>query len=351
VHTQVLIDAIVQQTMVFIAQLATAGGIRAPLARVANQVFLDLVNELSSQGVKKKVIADMFGMALRTYHRRIHELSVSQTDAGHTLWESVLGFLREREAVSNQQIHRRFRNDDPEVLTGVLNDLVGSGLVYRAGRGDGALYRVASEVDLAAIDEEHRREAAEYLTWLAVYRHGPVELPRIAELTRLGTESCEVALATLTADGRVEQQAQGYVAREFSVPLGSAQGWEAAVLDHFQAMVGAISAKLSRATYRSQARDVVGGSTWSLDVWDGHPLQEEALGTLARVRAELEDLRTRVDAHTPSDASSSSGSSGRTRTSGPRGAARQRVVFYLGQYVREDASAEQDPRENEREST
>ena len=59
---QLLIDAIVRQTTVLIAQLATSGG---ALAHVANQVFLDLANELEAHGVSRKVSADMFGMALR----------------------------------------------------------------------------------------------------------------------------------------------------------------------------------------------------------------------------------------------------------------------------------------------
>jgi hypothetical protein len=46
-----LIDAIVRQTTVLINQLATAGGVRAPLAHVASQVFLDLAKDLEAQGV------------------------------------------------------------------------------------------------------------------------------------------------------------------------------------------------------------------------------------------------------------------------------------------------------------
>ncbi len=64
-NAQVLIDSIVRQVTVLIAQLATSGGIRAPLSHVANQVFLDLARELEEQGVSRKVSADMFGMALR----------------------------------------------------------------------------------------------------------------------------------------------------------------------------------------------------------------------------------------------------------------------------------------------
>ena len=61
-NVNLLIDAIVRQTMVLTAQLATQAGARAPLAHVANQVFLDLVGELTNQGLGRKVIADMFGV-------------------------------------------------------------------------------------------------------------------------------------------------------------------------------------------------------------------------------------------------------------------------------------------------
>jgi hypothetical protein len=56
VTTELLIDAIVRQTTVFIAQLATAGGVRTPIADVAEQVFLELVRELERQGVSQKEV-------------------------------------------------------------------------------------------------------------------------------------------------------------------------------------------------------------------------------------------------------------------------------------------------------
>src|SRR5690349_24364616 len=77
---ELLIQAIVRQTTILIAQLATTGGTRAPLAHVAHQVFLDLVHELERQGVSKKVSADMFGLGLRTYQRKIQRFAESATD-------------------------------------------------------------------------------------------------------------------------------------------------------------------------------------------------------------------------------------------------------------------------------
>lgn len=103
-NVKVLIDSIVRQTTVLIAQLATSGGVRAPLAHVANQVFLELTRELDAQGVSRKVSADMFGMALRSYLRRIQGLSESSTDRGQTLWEAVLAYLNQGEVRSRAQL-------------------------------------------------------------------------------------------------------------------------------------------------------------------------------------------------------------------------------------------------------
>ena len=50
-NINLLIDAIVQQTTVLIAQLATAAGARTSLSNTANQVFVSLVSELKQQGL------------------------------------------------------------------------------------------------------------------------------------------------------------------------------------------------------------------------------------------------------------------------------------------------------------
>ena len=327
-NTQLLIDAVVQQTMVFIAQLATAGGVRAPLARVAGQVFLDLTSELQNQGVKKKVIADMFGMALRTYHRRTRELKESRTDIGRTLWDATLGFLRERQAIAAVEIQRRFRHDDGEILRGVLGDLVNSGLVFRSGRGDTAIYRIVDDADLASHSAELGATGVDYMVWLAVYQNGPLTLSALTEVSKIGAERCQLALKRLLADGRVvrvpDTEPALYESKEFDVPFGAEQGWEAAVLDHFRALVTAVGMKLAAGRSSAGASDTVGGSTFSFDVVAGSTLEREALGILARHRAELEQLRQRVDQH---------------NSRMPSHQAFRRVVYYMGQYVRDDGDA------------
>ena len=99
------------QITVLIAQLATSGGIRAPVAHLANQVFLELANELEAQGVSRKVSADMFGMALRAYIRKVRRLSEAQTEPGRTLWQAVLEFVRSEQLVSRSGVLGRFERD------------------------------------------------------------------------------------------------------------------------------------------------------------------------------------------------------------------------------------------------
>jgi hypothetical protein len=297
--------------MVFIAQLATAGGVRAPLAQVADKVFLELSDELQSQGVSKKVIADMFGMALRTYHRRVQAARQSHTEAGRSVWEAVFECIRSQELLEGSEIHRRFAQDDSEVVSGVLNDLVNSGLAYRAGRGETAVYRAVAE------------ETWDWLLWLAVYRHGPTTESVLCEQARVPVTTCRAALDRLVQSGRVIVEGEGtaalYRSQHLEVPLGESRGWEAAVLDHFQAMVSAVTMKLRDGAVRADLREIVGGSTWSLDVWPGHPLRDEALGILARIRREIEDLRYRIDG---------------AAIEPPSADVRERVVFYAGQYVK-----------------
>ncbi|HVJ15584.1 MAG TPA: hypothetical protein VM686_09085, partial [Polyangiaceae bacterium] len=142
-NVNLLIEALVRQTTVLVAQLATAAGARALLANTANQVFMDLVRELKEQGLGNKVIADMFGLSLRTYHNRIARLSESTTDRGRSLWEALLSHLQQNGPLSRRALVQRFAADDEASIRGVLKDLVDSGMVFRAGRGDLTNYQAA----------------------------------------------------------------------------------------------------------------------------------------------------------------------------------------------------------------
>lgn len=291
---QLLIDSIVRQTTVLIAHLATAGGARAPLAEVANRVFLELADELHAQGVSRRVSADMFGMALRTYLRRIQRLRESATEQGRSLWEAIYGYLEAQEGlVTRGQILERFRHDDSELVKGILHDMCEAGLVLRLGKGLGAAFRSVSDQELSGLASTQR--PSESLVWALIYREGPLTRVQLEQRTR-GSGLGEV-LAALVESGRVTRRGQGdnaaYATRHFSVPFGTTEGWEAAVFDHFQAMVRTIAVRLRGDAATSQD-DAVGGSTFEMDVWPGHPLHDEVLAQLPELRQRLGDLRRRV---------------------------------------------------------
>jgi hypothetical protein len=129
-NTKALIDGLVRQTTVLIAHVATSAGLRAPLAHVANQIFIDLTTELEQQGLGQKVIADMFGLALRSYQQKLQRLSESATDQGRTLWIAVYEYLSEKQSVRRADVLKRFSMDDEASVKAILRDLCDSGLVY-----------------------------------------------------------------------------------------------------------------------------------------------------------------------------------------------------------------------------
>jgi hypothetical protein len=225
--SRLLIDAIVRQTTVLIAQLATSGGGRAQLAHTANQVFLDLVAGLKEQGIGNKVIADMFGMALRTYQTKLQRLSESRTDRGRSLWEVLFSFVQERSergAVPRSDIMQRFRHDDPLLVGGVLRDLVDSGLLHRSGRGDFATYGVAQpSADATSVASEEQLKS---FVWMCVHRLSPATPTQISEALSVDHERVRAVLARLLADGRVRQSERGAETFECDacvLPLGPSE--------------------------------------------------------------------------------------------------------------------------------
>ncbi|HEY6727624.1 MAG TPA: hypothetical protein VI197_26495 [Polyangiaceae bacterium] len=298
-NVQVLIDSIVRQVTVLIAQLATSGGVRAPLAHVANQVFLDLANELETQGVSRKVSADMFGMALRAYIRKVRRLSESESHQGRTLWQAVLEFIKGEQLASRERILERFRLDGALEVSAVLHDLSESGLVFCSGVGRRAVYRAATDDELGQLAQLYKDDAGgEELAWVLVYRHGPITAAELAQHLRRDETQTASLIDKLSASGRVQVSASGLLtARDFVIPLGAEIGWEASVFDHVQAVVQTICQRLQQNSLAASDADVVGGSTYSFDIWPGHPLEAEVKSQLNDFRKRASELRQRVEAH------------------------------------------------------
>jgi hypothetical protein len=296
-NAQVLIDSIVRQVTVLIAQLATSGGIRAPLSHVANQVFLDLARELEAQGVSRKVSADMFGMALRAYIRKVRRLSEAQTEQGRTLWQALLDFVRAQGLVTRPRVLERFRADGELQVTAVLHDLTESGLVFCSGAGQTAVYRAASDDELDRLAQLSDAAGLDELAWVLIYREGPFSSERLRELLGRSAAATNEVIERLLASSRVQRAPDGQLlAKDFVVPLGSSAGWEAAVFDHVQAVVQTICQRLQAAASADAAANV-GGSTYSFDVWPGHPLEQAVKAQLRELRERLGALRQQVDEH------------------------------------------------------
>jgi hypothetical protein len=330
-NVKILIDSIVRQTTVLIAQLATSGGVRAPLAHVANQVFLELTRELDAQGVSRKVSADMFGMALRSYLRRIQGLSESSTDRGRTLWEAVLDYLSQGEVRSRAQVLTRFSRDDQNLVRGVLHDLTESGLVFSSGSGQDQVYRATTKAEQLQMGSLADASGFDELLWAFIYREGPVTRVELDAFAASDRARVDEALARLSALGNVQVTGEGeqrkYHAQRLEVLLEAEVGWEAAVFDHYRALVQTICQRLSQGAGAAVAQGRAGGSTFTFDVWEGHPHAEEAYSALARFRASHAELYERIE---------------RFNAEHGRPAEYDQVIVYGGQHVRSARPLDED---------
>lgn len=298
-NVRLLIDSIVRQTTVLIAQLSTTAGVRAPLAHIADQVFLSLAREIEAQGVGRKVAADMFGLALRGYQKKTQRLAESRTHQGKTLFEAVLEFIERQNGTTRVALLERFERDGERETIGVLNDLIQSGLVYHSGRGEAALYGVTSNAERQRLTRQSDLRALSDMALGAIYRAPGVTPAELAP--QLGTEESELdaALKKLEKDGRIARDGttKALRASTFQIPVDAEHGWESAVFDHFQALATGIANKLRLRAEGHPAARFVGGTTLRFELSKHHPLRHEVLGLLERFRAQTDEIWERVAEH------------------------------------------------------
>jgi hypothetical protein len=298
-NAQLVISAIVRQTTVLIAQIATAQGMRSPLQKVAHQVFLDLVTELEGQGLSKKIVADMFGLALRSNQQKVDRLTESASEGGATLWQVVYDYLRGVETATRSQVLTRFAREDEASVKSILRDLVETGLVYQRGRGEACTYRAAPDADLEHEAPARDLESLAALSWVFVYREGSLKASELAQRLGLDRAALEPVVSGLLRDGRLRVEIDDavdptYSTRRCLLPLGDAAGWEASLVDHHLAVVSAVCTKLRNGQTRALPPDQVGGSTYSFDVWPEHPFDARVRALLAETRVRLSELWNQV---------------------------------------------------------
>jgi hypothetical protein len=320
-ESRLLIDAVMRQTTLLIAQMATSFGLRAPLANIADQVFLELSREIEQQGISRPVAADMFGMALRTYQRKVNRLRAGVTSGEKTLWQAVLEHVRAQETCTRTQVLDAFARDEEEDLASVLSDLVAGGLLYATGRGRSAVYGATTDKDQEMLLKERALDTLTHLVWLAVAEPPGKTLAQLSERFPEQAAQLPDALASLLRDGRAklhEKEAeQRYESTQVLIPVGSEAGWESAVFDHYRAVCAALANKMRLGGASLAARELIGGTTSSFDVYPGHPYEAEIKSLLTRVRSEIGEVWQRAAAYNASHP--------------PPEDKVEKVIFYAGQ--------------------
>jgi len=326
-----LVERIVPLVAELFATLASRDPLRMHFADIAGKTLLDIVQTLRSDGISQEAIAASLEMTITGFRAKMkklaqefEEVDAVPGDAGpRTLLERVHGFVYEeggdRVGTRYQDIADAFRGVKPDSLRGVLHFLVQSGVLSVTGRGATREYRT--------IPQRRADSASLADAVVMLYRDGPMTVAELAHRLEVPTATARRFVERLEGEGRLEPGGgptgeTTYKATSYHVPMGSADGYEAALWDHFQAVVRSVNKKVRLGRYNASLHDVNGGTTFSFDVAEDSELFEELSGFLQSMRVQMEAWRERALEEVP-----------------PPGTSSKRVTIYTGQMV-EDRDAD-----------
>lgn len=279
-----LIDGVVKEFATLLVALAIRGGRRESLAGIDHVFFEALARELEARGVPRKVAADMLGLGLRSYQKKLQRIK-TQTESGPSLWQRITAFVAEREVCSRGDISDVFVHEDPAVLASVLADLVSTGLLAARDVGGSMRYEVTRGL-AAPVDEE----TADVLVWGELFRRASTT-DELEDRLPLPPPEIRNALGRLEAAHHVRCHHDGvYVSDRLHIQQGQGEGWTEAVYDHIRCVTSALVTKLTGKPSSARAS----GLTFSFDLHADHPLRAELVERLSDVRTELKGLWQRV---------------------------------------------------------
>lgn len=212
-----LIQSIVRQTTILLAQLGNTGEERSPLAHLTTQVFYELAQELERMGVTRRVSADMFGLGQRTHKRKRQRTAAVAAVTTPTLRQKVLEYIQASQVASRTDILGHFPHADEAQLRAILRDLSECGQLFIIGKGTSTAYRATTGDEATVLRSKY------------------------------------------ISNGFTE--AFSNPKNEISPPI----------------LVNA-----------------AGEGTYAVAIWQGHPLEQEALELLRQLRQMLADLRTQL---------------------------------------------------------
>ncbi|MCA9541565.1 MAG: winged helix-turn-helix domain-containing protein [Myxococcales bacterium] len=311
-----------------LATLATRNPLRMYFADIAGKTLLDIVQVLRHDGISQEAIAASLGLTLNGFQARMKRLKEQHDeppeedgDDRRTLMERVFAFIADHpdaeQGVPIRQVGDAFRGVKRDTLNGVLHFLVQSGFLTAEGRGGRRRLRVERR--------PHAQGPNEHDVGVLLYREGPLTLAELARRLECSTERAASLLDRLRRDGAlVEGESDGeatFAATNYHIPLDHTEGYEAAIFDHFSAMVQAICKKLRLGHHHASLADQIGGATFSLRVPVDDPLYDEVSAFLRDNRVRLESWLARANALREADLV---------------GREVRRFTLYVGQSVDED---------------
>lgn len=274
---RVLFRVLVSQSARLIARIITLTNARPNLAHLQEDFFYELSVHLQNYGVPRRVAADMFGLAMRSYLRRIKKYNDELSDREHqlSLWQIVYSKISESPDIQRQKLLDSFSFSHRDSVCSVLKHLCEAGLVTEHRR-DGVISYSARERDANELDVD---EVAQYL-WVMIFVHDESSFPHEQLLDEaiplFGEQMVSAGLDLLIDDGCVDKLLHDGTCSYSTVRSNPEQpfGWLVAISIHLDSVFEAVITKLTMMQSEADLDADVRGGTWTFKLRGDHPFKD-----------------------------------------------------------------------------
>lgn len=301
IDANLLIRTLFELTAQMSVDVIHASGARPDLKHIMDEVFMTFAEQFHEIGLPRSVAADMFGLVVRSYLKRIQNYEENRGEVSQPLWKRILLLIAEEPNIDLETLLSRFPVGYVKSVKTSLNDLCDQGVLVETRRRKVVRYTIGLDTQV----EEDKYEQVKQFVWLLIFNaKQPLTHEKISQTLHpvYSGELIEQCLGDLIAEGRVAQNQSttpsSYVnnGQETPPPFG----WESAVYMHLHAVFNALMLKLNMMIH-DDAPNVpghyIGGSTWTFRLWEGHPMEDEVLNTLSQQREAMQVLFERSKTH------------------------------------------------------
>ncbi|GEM_PF-4795367 len=193
------VDTTLSSAASIIAAIMTRNHQRRSYQNIGEKLFKNIAEELIRRDVPYRVAADMMGVSLRTFHRKLKNAKLVDSGRAAT---AILSYIVDLKEVGRIELYGHFHFLDPALIGSILKDFQASGHIEIEGE----------KIESLGQKEIHKETVSQNYVHFVLIQHPEMTVADLVAITPLSTFECQNILDTLIQKERIEKVGEKYTA-------------------------------------------------------------------------------------------------------------------------------------------